>query len=166
MSDSFRILRRVASVAAVLCLTASAEPTAWGRQGVVRQEPADPRAVFSPVAGAEKAGFPPSVVPAEFTAAPLPAAGGALSLPAALDPDAALSPGGLTNTLKILGLLTVLSLAPSILIMTTCFVRFVIVFGLLKQAIGTQQLPPEPGGRVAVPVPDGRRDGAGLVAVL
>jgi len=39
-------------------------------------------------------------------------------------------------------LLTVLTLAPSILIMTTCFIRFVIVLGLLRQALGTQQLPP------------------------
>jgi flagellar biosynthetic protein FliP len=38
--------------------------------------------------------------------------------------------------------LTVISLAPAILIMTTCFIRFVIVFSLLRQALGTQQLPP------------------------
>jgi flagellar biosynthetic protein FliP len=48
----------------------------------------------------------------------------------------------MTSTLKIMLLLTVLSLAPSILIMTTCFIRFVIVLGLLRQALGTQQLPP------------------------
>ena len=127
-------------------------------QGVVRQnpEPTDPRAVFAPIApaGGAVAGFPPSVVPAAAWeppasppfAAPPPAADGSstapLTLPAALDPNTALSPSGLTNTLKILGLLTVLSLAPSILLMTTCFVRFVIVIGLLKQAIGTQQMPP------------------------
>jgi flagellar biosynthesis protein FliP len=45
-------------------------------------------------------------------------------------------------TLKIMALMTLLSLAPSILIMTTSFIRFVIVFGLLRQALGTQQLPP------------------------
>ena len=39
-------------------------------------------------------------------------------------------------------LLTVLSLAPAVLLMTTCFVRIVVVLGLLRQAIGTQQLPP------------------------
>lgn len=39
-------------------------------------------------------------------------------------------------------LLTVLSLAPSILIMTTCFIRFIIVLSLLRQALGTQQMPP------------------------
>ncbi len=49
---------------------------------------------------------------------------------------------GLTASLRILVLLTVLSLAPSILIMTTSFTRIVVVLALLRQAIGTQQLPP------------------------
>ena len=39
-------------------------------------------------------------------------------------------------------MLSLLSVAPAVLIMTTSFVRFVIVFGLLRQALGTQQLPP------------------------
>lgn len=56
--------------------------------------------------------------------------------------DQMLSPRGLSTTLKLFILLTVLSLAPSIFIMTTCFVRFVVVFGLLRQALGTQQTPP------------------------
>ena len=59
-----------------------------------------------------------------------------------VNPDQMLSPEGLTPTLKIMVLMTLLSLAPSILIMTTSFIRFVIVFGLLRQALGTQQLPP------------------------
>ena len=46
-----------------------------------------------------------------------------------------LSPENLPATIKVMLLLTVLSLAPSILIMTTCFIRFVIVFGLLRQAL-------------------------------
>ncbi|MCZ6836561.1 MAG: flagellar type III secretion system pore protein FliP [Planctomycetota bacterium] len=49
---------------------------------------------------------------------------------------------GLSGSLNILVLLTVLTLAPSILILCTCFVRFVIVFSLLRQALGTQGLPP------------------------
>jgi flagellar biosynthetic protein FliP len=53
-----------------------------------------------------------------------------------------LSPAGLTPTLKVMMLLSLLSVAPAVLIMTTSFVRFVIVFGLLRQALGTQQLPP------------------------
>lgn len=50
--------------------------------------------------------------------------------------------GGLSGALNILVLLTVLSLAPSIMIMTTSFVRIIIVLGLLKQALGAQNLPP------------------------
>ncbi|RMF42635.1 MAG: flagellar biosynthetic protein FliP [Planctomycetota bacterium] len=52
------------------------------------------------------------------------------------------SPEGLTSSIQILLLLTVLSLAPAILLMTTCYVRIIVVFGLLRQALGTGQLPP------------------------
>jgi flagellar biosynthesis protein FliP len=52
------------------------------------------------------------------------------------------SPEGLSSAIQVVLLLTVLSLAPAILIMTTCFVRIVVVLSLLRQAIGTQQLPP------------------------
>lgn len=45
-------------------------------------------------------------------------------------------------TLQILLLLTVLSLAPSIMIMTTSYLRIIIVFHFLKNALGTQQMPP------------------------
>jgi flagellar biosynthetic protein FliP len=62
--------------------------------------------------------------------------------PSPIDVEQMLSPTGMSSTLKIMLLLTVISLAPSILIMSTCFMRFVIVFGLLRQALGTQQLPP------------------------
>ncbi|MEZ6046909.1 MAG: flagellar type III secretion system pore protein FliP [Planctomycetaceae bacterium] len=65
-----------------------------------------------------------------------------LQAPPLLDVDQMLSPGGFSSTLKVMLLLTVISLAPSILIMTTSFIRFVVVFGLLRQALGTQQLPP------------------------
>ena len=44
--------------------------------------------------------------------------------------------------MQIIILLTVLSLAPAILIMMTSFTRIVIVLSLLRQALGTQQLPP------------------------
>ncbi len=52
------------------------------------------------------------------------------------------SPGKISVTLQIFLLLTVLSLAPSILIMVTCFTRIAIVLSLLRQAIGSNQLPP------------------------
>lgn len=44
--------------------------------------------------------------------------------------------------LEILFLLTVLSLAPAIVITTTSFTRIIIVFSFLKQAMGTGQMPP------------------------
>src|SRR6185312_7579074 len=51
-------------------------------------------------------------------------------------------PKKLSSSLQILLLLSVLTLAPSILLMTTCFTRIVIVMSLLRQAIGAAQLPP------------------------
>ncbi|MFM7133113.1 MAG: flagellar type III secretion system pore protein FliP [Planctomycetota bacterium] len=50
--------------------------------------------------------------------------------------------GGLSSALNILLLLTVLTVAPAILILCTSFTRMVVVLGLLRQAIGTQTLPP------------------------
>lgn len=50
--------------------------------------------------------------------------------------------GELSTSIAILLLLTVLSLAPAILVMCTSFTRIVVVLALLRQAIGTQALPP------------------------
>ncbi|MFZ1290322.1 MAG: flagellar type III secretion system pore protein FliP [Melioribacteraceae bacterium] len=52
------------------------------------------------------------------------------------------NPEDLAVTLQLLLLLTILSLAPSIIIMTTSFLRIIIVFNFLKTALGTQQMPP------------------------
>jgi flagellar biosynthetic protein FliP len=53
--------------------------------------------------------------------------------------------GGLySRIIQILALLTVLSLAPSILIMMTSFIRIVVVLSLLRTAIGVQASPPNP----------------------
>ncbi len=57
-------------------------------------------------------------------------------------PEGWAGPEGLSSTIQVMLLLTVLSLAPAVLLMTTCFVRIIVVLGLLRQAIGTQQLPP------------------------
>ena len=51
-------------------------------------------------------------------------------------------PADLAVKLKILLLLTILSVAPTILIMLTSFTRIVVVFSFLRQAMGTQQMPP------------------------
>lgn len=50
--------------------------------------------------------------------------------------------GGLSASLSIILLLTVLSLAPAILVMCTSFTRIIVVLALLRQAVGTQALPP------------------------
>jgi flagellar biosynthetic protein FliP len=52
------------------------------------------------------------------------------------------NPGEVSALLQILMLLTVLSLAPAILIMMTSFTRLAVVFSFLRHAIGTQQMPP------------------------
>jgi flagellar biosynthetic protein FliP len=52
------------------------------------------------------------------------------------------SPQDFTNGLQILIWLTILTLAPSILILTTCFVRLVVVLALTRQALGAGTLPP------------------------
>jgi flagellar biosynthetic protein FliP len=56
--------------------------------------------------------------------------------------EEAATPREVATTLQTLGILTVLTLAPAILIMTTSFTRIVVVLSLLRQALATQQLPP------------------------
>lgn len=46
------------------------------------------------------------------------------------------------STIAILEMLTILALLPSILIMTTCFTRIIIVLSFLRNALGLQQTPP------------------------
>lgn len=55
---------------------------------------------------------------------------------------AADGPQDVVLTIQILLLITVLSLAPAILLMTTSFLRILIVLGFIRQAMGTQQIPP------------------------
>jgi flagellar biosynthetic protein FliP len=59
-----------------------------------------------------------------------------------IDVDQNASPGKVGVVMQIFLLLTVLSLAPSILVMVTSFTRIAIVLSLLRQAIGSNQLPP------------------------
>ena len=54
----------------------------------------------------------------------------------------ATKPDDVAVTLQILFLMTILSLAPAILILTTAFTRIVVVLHFLRQAMGTQAIPP------------------------
>ncbi len=52
------------------------------------------------------------------------------------------TPQQVSNALQVLFVLTIFSVAPAILLMTTCFTRIVIVLGFVRQAMGTQNMPP------------------------
>ncbi len=52
------------------------------------------------------------------------------------------NPQEIVSALKILMILTVLTLAPAILIMMTAFTRIIIVLSFVRQALGTPQMPP------------------------
>ncbi len=73
----------------------------------------------------------------------MPVAADPLSLPSIkIGVEEADGPGDVAVVLQIVALLTILSLAPAILILTTSFTRIVVVFHFLRQAMGTQQAPP------------------------
>ena len=52
------------------------------------------------------------------------------------------APGDVSTTLQLMFLLTILSLAPGILIMLTCFTRIIIVLSFVRTGLGTQSMPP------------------------
>ncbi len=52
------------------------------------------------------------------------------------------TPEQLVNSLNVLIVLTLMTLAPSLIFMMTSFLRLVIVFSFMRQAMGTQQMPP------------------------
>ncbi len=66
-----------------------------------------------------------------------------LGLPrVSLDITKADSPKDFSVTLQVVIMMTILTVAPSILMMATCFTRIIVVFHFLKQALGTQTQPP------------------------
>lgn len=80
------------------------------------------------------------------TALLIPLAGWAQEMPLLptlqIGVEKAEGPEQVSILLQILLLLTVLSLAPAILVMMTSFTRLAVVFSLLRHALGTQQMPP------------------------
>ena len=71
------------------------------------------------------------------------AAFGAVEIPTVnLSFSAPAEPKQLVNTLNIVVVLTLLVLAPSLLLVMTSFIRLIVVFAFLRQALGTQQTPP------------------------
>ena len=71
------------------------------------------------------------------------AADGTATVPnVGIGPDASTDPTGAATGVQLLLLLTVLSLAPALLIMVTSFTRIIIVLSLVRNAMGVPQLPP------------------------
>jgi flagellar biosynthetic protein FliP len=68
-------------------------------------------------------------------------AGGALGVPAMTVSTNADGGQDYTVTIQILALMTALTLLPSLLMMMTCFTRIIVVFAILRQAIGLQTTP-------------------------
>lgn len=60
-----------------------------------------------------------------------------------LSVDQAQKPTDVAMALQIVFLITILAIAPSLLIMLTSFVRIIIVFSFLRRALGTQTMPPD-----------------------
>ncbi len=88
-----------------------------------------------------------AVIFSSISASPAGADAGAATglvdgLSSALDLGRSTEPDRIANTLEIVALMTLISVAPSLLLMGTCFTRVVIVLSLLRQAIGIHQLPP------------------------
>ncbi len=108
---------------------------------------------LSPATAQDAAGGSPSAPlrqPAQPLTAPTPPANPAAPTQPA-SPGLSLSISGLdqvgnpqkiSSSLMLLLMLTVLSLAPAILMMMTGFVRIVVVLGFVRRAIGTEQVPP------------------------
>jgi len=117
--------------------------------------PASAQSLSTPTAGRPAPGdFNPLAILAGAASA-LPGQGGATTatdvLNASTTPTAgggagnsptSANKGGLATVINVLVVLTVIAMVPSILLMCTCFVRMVIVLGLLKQALGAAQMPP------------------------
>jgi len=83
--------------------------------------------------------------PAEGQELPSEGGGSAILNPPIFGPEGlrpAQSPQEVATVIQIVVLLTILTLAPAFLVMTTCFTRMIVVLSLLRQALATQQLPP------------------------
>ena len=59
-----------------------------------------------------------------------------------VDIGTAENPQDVSTTLQVMALLTIATIAPAILLMTTSFVRIVVIIGFLRQAMATQNVPP------------------------
>lgn len=101
------------------------------RQSPLTRNP-QPTLTAQPPAAPETTVAPPAIVTSVASSAE------ATDLPTV---DDWLEPERLTSTLKTVAILSIFSLAPAVLLMTTSYVRVTVVLGLLRQGLGPQVLP-------------------------
>ena len=130
--DDAALVDPVADEPSVTELPADAAPAP---QELIAEEP-QPADALADALVERNADPAPAAEPSDGGAAPIELPGGIGG------PEQWFSPDGISSAVQILLLMAVVSLAPAILLMTTCFVRIVVVLGLLRQAIGAQHLPP------------------------
>ncbi len=128
----------VSSVAVVLMASPASGQTSQTTTGSPQGSPtaagagSDPGFVLPPGVAPEQTPPPVVTVPAVDPVPDVPDVGISINSQS----------GGLTTTVTIILLLTIGAVAPSIVLLTTSFTRFVIVLGLTRNALGTQQVPP------------------------
>ncbi len=103
-----------------------------------RAQPTPPL-ILAPGALDQRSQAPTALNPIEIIDTAAAALPSAVTNPSA---DSGGRKGGLSAAINVMILLTVITLAPAILLMCTCFVRIIIVLSLVRQALGTPQLPP------------------------
>lgn len=152
-SRQIELLRAVKGMmlSAVLCMIPAMTTSAWAQIGPgIYEAPSTPQAPsipaipgrepFDPLSGQNGSSINPLSV--------LESVGNTLNsqrgqgVSSGMTGEQGPSQGGLSTALNIMIVLTVMTLAPSIVLMTTCFMRFLIVLGMLKQALGTSTVPP------------------------
>jgi flagellar biosynthetic protein FliP len=135
----------------VLLIALSAAVPTFGQDSSIGQpsRPEPARALTAELDQPTRLDMPSAPAPAAPAPATPPAGVQSLALPGS--PGGAAAPFQLPDlskrenfsaAMQVIILLTILSLAPAILLMMTCFTRIIIVLSLLRQALGTQQLPP------------------------
>jgi len=98
----------------------------------------------APVAAAVPlAAAPVAAAPLAATAVPKPSAPASPTAPSTPDGSVTVSvPGDPSRVVQIIVLVTVMGIAPSILLMCTAFTKIIVVLSLARSAIGTQSVPP------------------------
>ena len=106
----------------------------------------------------------PTRRPPSSAASPAPGTSGAVKSPGSVSVDLDPGVGKPSQTVSIILLLTVLSIAPALLLLCTAFTKIIVVLSLTRNALGLPHDPAEPGARRAGAVPHPVRHGAGAVA--